>query len=134
MAPEISRTATLQHIRRQTGHSNLDFEGSHCGISRKTGVSNHPLSCSLEISAPPDVIPAICRLDRWYACLRKVRPATRSCRATAVALMGPTFSTLEERFCANNVNSDDEWQGVPFELTVQTHSSCVRTDAGTNEP
>lgn len=48
--------------------------------------------------------------------------------------MGPTFSTLEERFCANNVNSDDEWQGVPFELTVQTHSSCVRTDAGTNEP
>lgn len=31
----------------------------------------------------------------------------------------------------NNVNSDDGWQGVPFELTVQTHFSCVRTDAGT---
>lgn len=34
--PENSRTATLQHIRRQTGHSNLDFEGSRCGISQKT--------------------------------------------------------------------------------------------------
>jgi hypothetical protein len=34
---------------------------------------------------------------------------------------------MEERFCANNVNSDDEWQGVPFELTVQTHSSLHST-------
>ena len=25
----------------------------------------------------------------------------------------------------NNVNSDDRWQGVPFELTVQTRTSAA---------